>query len=80
MVKIRLARGGRKKRPFYRIVAADQRNAVTGGFLDVIGTYDPLSNPKKFEVTEEKLTYWMDSGAQPTDTVASLLKKFKKAE
>jgi small subunit ribosomal protein S16 len=66
---------GRKKRPFYRIVAADQRTARTGGFLEVLGIYDPLLKPHKVEINEERVAYWLERGAQPSDTVRSLLKQ-----
>jgi small subunit ribosomal protein S16 len=66
---------GRKKKPFYRIVAADQRTARTGGFLEVLGIYDPLLKPHKVEINEERITYWLERGAQPSDTVRSLLKQ-----
>ena len=72
-VRLRLRRMGRKKRPFYRIVAADQRSPRDGRFLEVLGIYDPLQNPHKVEVNEERITYWLDRGAQPSDTVRSLL-------
>jgi small subunit ribosomal protein S16 len=74
-VRLRLRRMGRKKRPFYRIVAADQRAASIGGFLEVLGIYDPLLKPHKVEINEERITYWLDRGAQPSDTVRSLLKQ-----
>jgi small subunit ribosomal protein S16 len=74
-VRLRLRRMGRKKRPFYRIVAADQRTASNGGFLEVLGIYDPLLKPHKVEVNEERIAYWLDKGAQPSDTVRSLLKQ-----
>lgn len=72
-VRLRLRRMGRKKRPFYRIVAADQRSPRDGRFIEVLGIYDPLQNPHKVEVNEERITYWLDQGAQPSDTVRSLL-------
>ncbi|ERP30953.1 30S ribosomal protein S16 [Chitinivibrio alkaliphilus] len=78
MIRIRLARHGRKKRPFYRIVAADQRRSVRGKFLDVLGVYNPVAEPKVFEIKEDKLAYWLNEGAEMSDTVASLVKKFKK--
>jgi small subunit ribosomal protein S16 len=74
-VRLRLRRMGRKKRPFYRIVAADQRTASKGDFLEVLGIYDPLLKPHKVEINEERVTYWLDKGAQPSDTVRSLLKQ-----
>jgi small subunit ribosomal protein S16 len=74
-VRLRLRRMGRKKRPFYRIVAADQRAARNGAFLEVLGVYDPLQHPHRVEINEERITYWLDCGAQPSDTVRSLLKQ-----
>ena len=74
-VKIRLKRGGSKQRPFYRIVAADSRSPRDGRFIDTIGTYNPI--PAEYEVTidEEKALYWLNNGAEPTDTVKNLLSK-----
>ncbi len=78
MVKIRLARGGRKKKAFYRIVAADSRMKITGRFLETIGFYNPVSNPKEFKIDDERLAHWISEGAELTDTVNSLVKKFAK--
>ncbi|MBQ8130826.1 MAG: 30S ribosomal protein S16 [Clostridia bacterium] len=75
MVKIRLKRMGMKKKPFYRIVVADERAARDGRFIDEIGYYDPLQNPAAVRVDTEKAKTWMKNGAQPTDTVRGLLKK-----
>lgn len=74
-VKIRLARRGAKKKPFYRIVVADVEAPRDGRFLEVVGTYDPLQEPAKVELKEERIKHWMGEGALPTDTVNSLLKK-----
>jgi small subunit ribosomal protein S16 len=74
-VKIRLARHGAKKRPFYRIVVADSESPRDGRFLEIVGTYDPLPDPVKVTLKEERLKYWMDQGAKPTDTVRTLLKQ-----
>ena len=74
-VKIRLRRMGAKKAPFYRVVVADSRYPRDGRFIEEIGVYDPLQNPSKFEVDGEKAKMWIKNGAQPTDTVKSLLKK-----
>jgi small subunit ribosomal protein S16 len=74
-VKIRLARRGAKKKPFYRIVVADVEAPRDGKFLEVVGTYDPLQNPAKVDLKEERIKHWMGEGALPTDTVESLLKK-----
>ena len=74
-VKIRLKRMGMKKKPFYRIVVADERATRDGRFIDEIGYYDPLQNPAAVRVDTEKAKTWMKNGAQPTDTVRGLLKK-----
>ncbi len=74
-VKIRLARHGTKKKPFYRIVVADSESPRDGRFLENVGTYDPLYDPAKIMLKTERIRYWMDQGALPTDTVQSLLKK-----
>jgi small subunit ribosomal protein S16 len=75
MVKIRLARHGAKKKPFYRIVVADERSPRDGRYLELIGTYDPLQNPAGVHIKQDKLEKWLKNGAQPTDTVARLIKK-----
>ncbi len=74
-VKIRLKRIGATKKPFYRVVVADSRYPRDGRFIDEIGTYNPLVNPIDFKVDAEKAQKWIKNGAQPTDTVKSLLKK-----
>ncbi len=74
-VKIRLARHGSKKRPFYRIVVADERCPRDGRFIEVVGTYDPTREPAKVELKEERLLVWLKRGAQTTETVRSLFKK-----
>ena len=74
-VKIRLARHGAKKRPFYRIVVADNESPRDGKYLENVGTYNPLKEPVEVSVQEERIRYWMDKGATPSDTVKSLLKK-----
>lgn len=73
MVRIRLRRMGAKKKPFYRIVVADQHSPRDGRFIEIIGTYDPLPNPAKVELKEERVRYWLGVGAQPSDSVARLL-------
>lgn len=75
MVKIRLARHGAKKRPFYRIVAADGEFPRDGRFLENLGTYNPLPDPEEITLKEERIRYWMDQGAKPSDTVRNLLKQ-----
>ncbi len=74
-VKIRLTRMGKKKNPFYRIVVADERTRRDGAPIDEIGYYDPMTNPANVKIDAEKATKWLNNGAQPTDTVRSLLKK-----
>lgn len=74
-VKIRLRRVGAKKTPIYRVVVADSRYPRDGRFIEEIGTYNPLVEPSKFKVDEEKAKKWIANGAQPTDTVKALLKK-----
>jgi small subunit ribosomal protein S16 len=74
-VKVRLARFGRKKRPFYRIVVANSEAPRDGKFLEIVGTYDPLKDPVEVVIKHDKLQIWLDRGAQPTETVKSLLAK-----
>ena len=74
-VKIRLARHGAKKTPFYRIVVADKKSPRDGKYLENVGTYNPLKEPVEVSFKEERIKYWMDQGAIPSDTVKSLLKK-----
>jgi small subunit ribosomal protein S16 len=73
--KIRLARAGAKKRPFYQVVVADERCRRDGRFIENMGTYDPTKNPAAVKLNEEKILAWLNKGAQPTDTVRQLLKK-----
>lgn len=75
MVKLRLRRAGKKKQPIYRIVAADSRASRTGRFIESIGQYNPLVNPIVLDVNETKLFGWLKRGAQPTDTLRSLLQR-----
>lgn len=75
MVKIRLKRIGAKKRPIYRIVAADSRAPRDGAFLETLGQYNPLTNPATIVIDEEKVLKWLRRGAQPSETAAILLKK-----
>ena len=74
-VKIRLARHGAKKRPYYRIVVADARCPRDGKFIEEVGRYNPCANPAMGKFDLEKVDQWIKNGAQPTDTVASLLKR-----
>ena len=75
MVKIRLRRMGKKKSPFYRIVVADSRSPRDGRFIEEVGYYNPMTNPAEIKVEEEKVQKWLQNGAQPTETVKSLLTK-----
>ena len=73
-VKMRLKRMGQKKAPFYRIVVADSRSPRDGKFIEEIGIYDPTKDPSVIKFNEEAAKKWLSTGAQPTDTVAKLLK------
>lgn len=72
-VKLRLRRIGKKKQPIYKVVAADSRSPRDGKFLEAIGLYNPLTDPLTLEIKEDRAMYWLNVGAQPTDTVKSLL-------
>lgn len=74
-VKIRLRRIGAKKNPFYRVIIADERSPRNGRFIEEIGTYNPMTDPAEVKIDAEKAKKWLGNGAQPTDTVRSLLKK-----
>lgn len=74
-VKIRLTRMGKKKNPFYRVVVADERARRDGAPIDEIGYYNPMTNPADIKIDAEKANKWLACGAQPTETVRSLLKK-----
>ena len=77
-VKLRLTRQGGKKRPFYRIVAADS-SAERRQFHEVVGTYDPMINPAKVDLKSERVSFWLEKGVIPTETVRQILKKAQKA-
>ena len=74
MVKIRLRRLGAHKKPFYRVVVADSRAPRDGKFIEEIGYYDPMKEPKVIEINAELAKKWLENGAQPTDTVKKLFK------
>ena len=74
-VKIRLARHGAKKRPFYRIVVANSESPRDGRFLENVGTYNPLRDPAEVNLKTERVQYWLQQGATPTDTVRSILNR-----
>ena len=75
MVKLRLQRFGSKKKPFYRVVAADSKKPRDGRYLEIVGVYDPTKEPAYVNIDQEKILKWLRNGAQPTDTVRSLLSK-----
>jgi len=75
MVKIRLRRVGRKHRPSYRVVVADSRSPRDGAFIEIVGYYNPLTDPATVSINEEKTLKWLKFGAQPTEKVHSLLRK-----
>jgi len=79
-VKIRLKRIGAKKNPFYRVIIADSRSPRDGKFIEEIGYYNPLKDPAEIKIDLEKANKWIKNGAQPTETVKSLLKKAAKNE
>ncbi|MCK8601741.1 30S ribosomal protein S16 [Desulfoferrobacter suflitae] len=74
-VRIRLARRGRKKRPFYKIVVAHSDSPRDGRFIESIGSYNPLMEPEAVTIDTHRFQYWLEQGAEPTDTVRSLLRK-----
>lgn len=74
-VRIRLARHGAKKRPFYRVVVADSDARRDGRFIEVVGTYNPLKTPAEVSLKKERVQHWIGEGAIPSDTVRSLFKK-----
>jgi small subunit ribosomal protein S16 len=75
VVRIRLRRIGAKKKPFYRVVVANQQNSRDGRFIETIGTYNPLTDPPTVELKTDRAAHWLSHGAQPSDAVLSLLKR-----
>ena len=73
-VKLRLKRMGSKQKPFYRVVAADSRFPRDGRFIETVGTYNPIANPAEIKIDKEVAIKWLSNGAEPTDTVKTLLK------
>jgi small subunit ribosomal protein S16 len=73
-VKLRLMRMGKKKQPVYRVVAADSRSPRDGRFIEILGTYEPRAEPSRVVIDRDKVQRWLSQGAQPTETVARLLK------
>lgn len=80
MLVIRLARMGAKKRPFYRVVVIEKERARDGRYLEIVGHYNPVSNPPAIQLNTERIEYWMQKGAQPSETVRGLMKKQSKLE
>ena len=74
MVKLRLMRMGKKKQPTYRVVAADSRSPRDGRFIEIVGTYEPRAEPSVVKLDQTKIQKWLSQGAQPTETVAKLIK------
>ena len=79
MVRLRLRRMGAKKKPFYRVIAADQRSPRDGRFIEQLGHYDPMKEPFDLKLNLERVDYWLSVGAQPSDTVAGLIKRARAA-
>ncbi len=75
MLRIRLTRMGAKKKPYYRVVVAERRHARDGRFVEILGHYNPGTNPPSVELNTERVRHWLERGAQPSETVHSLLKK-----
>jgi len=79
VLMIRLARMGKKKRPFYRVVVIEKTRPRNGRFVEIVGTYDPLKKPHAVELVNDRVEYWLGKGAQPSDTVRSFLRNRKPA-
>jgi small subunit ribosomal protein S16 len=77
VLAIRLARIGKKKRPFYRVVVTEKTRPRNGRFVEIVGTYDPLKKPAEIKLDAERIKYWLGCGAQPSDTVRSFLRNQK---
>ncbi|HEX9713974.1 MAG TPA: 30S ribosomal protein S16 [Actinomycetota bacterium] len=75
MVRIRLLRTGKRKQPSYRVVVADQRSPRDGRFVEIIGNYNPLTNPSQITLDEERALHWLGRGAQPSESAMALLKR-----
>lgn len=78
MVTIRLRRQGAKKSPVYRVVVTDRRNARDGAFVEILGHYNPRSTPESLVIDHDRLAYWLGVGAQPSDTVRTLVRRHPK--
>jgi small subunit ribosomal protein S16 len=79
VLMIRLARIGKKKHPFYRVVVTEKSRPRNGRFVEIVGTYDPLKKPAAIQLNNERVQYWLGKGAQPSDTVRSFLRNPKAA-
>ena len=79
-VHIRLQRFGAKKNPFYRIIVADSRAKRDGAFLEQVGTYDPMKSPSEIKLSLDRVDHWIKTGAQATDTTASLIRRFRREQ
>lgn len=79
MLTIRLARIGKKKHPFYRVVVTEKTRPRNGRFVEIVGTYDPQKKPAAVQLDSERVQYWLGKGAQPSDTVRSLIRNPKPA-
>ncbi|HEV8132230.1 MAG TPA: 30S ribosomal protein S16 [Acidobacteriota bacterium] len=80
MLRIRLSRRGAKKKPFYRVVVAEKSSARDGRFLEILGHYDPCKDPALIDLKMDRVNHWIQSGAQPSDTVRTLISRAKQAE
>ena len=78
MLRIRLTRMGAKKKPFYRVVVTERRQARDGSFVEILGNYSPGTNPPAISLNMDRVNYWIGCGAQPSDTVRSIIKKAEK--
>lgn len=79
MVRLRLTRRGAKKKPFYRVIAADSRAPRDGRFIEQLGYYDPMKSPHVVKLDLDRVDFWLANGAQPSDTVARLIEKYRSA-
>lgn len=80
MVVIRMARGGAKKKPFYRLMVADSRRPRDGKFIEQVGTFDPQKKEHSITMNLERIDYWVSEGAQPSERVGGLIKRFRAAQ
>jgi small subunit ribosomal protein S16 len=77
-VKVRLSRAGGRHRPFYRVVVADERAPRDGAFLELVGTYDPKTNPERVILKTDRINYWIEKGAKPSQTVSEIIRRYTK--